>query len=782
MQPGNPLRRALSPALAAAALACVAACVAVPASAGAAAAPPGAGDLSARLAELAKPSLRSAPPAKQARELGLAAEGPGSLLRDGNRVLVEVRFDHGAAAGVEDLRQDGAKVVDVSPRYQTVTVAAKPAQLPNLSGVPRVAEANEVLTPITAAVPVCPSGPVVSEGDIQLRAAEAREAFGVDGRGVEVGILSDSFDMATGVATNATQDAADGDLPGNSCGPTPAVDVLQDYSSSKEPPSDEGRAMAQIVHDLAPRANLDFATGFTGMTGFASNVEALAANGASVIVDDVSYFEEPFFQEGPIGAAVSRVTAGGVTYVSSAGNNNLRSEGKDVASWETPHYRDAGECPPGLVSLSEAYEEFEEELKAEHPELELPLTGLNASHCLDFDPDESQKDTTYGISVEDGAELVVDLQWAEPWFDVETDLDAFLLDSGGEVIAEETKDNVNGTERPYEVLGWENATGEDQEVQLVINRYSGEDPRLKFALLQNGGGAEPTEYRESAGEDVVGPTIFGHNGAQDAITAAAISHNTVAAPEPYSSRGPVTHYFGPVDSVAPAEPLATPSVLSKPDVTATDCGRTSFFVPSGSVYRFCGTSAAAPHAAAVAALMRQRNPAFTPTQIRAALTGSARPIDALGSSAVGAGLVDAVGALNLEPAPEAGGSGTVIVFPPPETSTQTEQPAPRPAPNTFFRHHPARIVRTRARTARAVFRFGSDQSGVTFLCKVDRGRFHRCGRRFVRRYRLGRHVLRVKARNSDGGVDPTPAAFRFRVKRVRHGVLKRRHTRHHHRR
>ncbi len=668
-----------------------------------------------------------------------------------------------------------------------MTVAAKPAELPNLSGVPRVAEANEILTPITAAVLVCPSGPVVSEGDAQLRAAEAREAFGVDGRGVEVGVLSDSFDTATGVATNATQDAEDGDLPGNSCGPAPAVDVLQDYSSSENPPSDEGRAMAQIVHDLAPGARLGFATGFTGMSAFAHNVESLAANGASVIVDDISYFEEPFFQEGPIGAAVSRVTAGGVTYLSSAGNNNLRSEGKDVASWETPQYRDAGECPPGLVSLSEAYEKFEEELKAEHPELELPLTGLNASHCLDFDPGETQKDTTYGITVEDGTKLTIDLQWAEPWFNVETDLDAFLLDGGGEVIAEETKDNVNGTERPYEVIGWENTTGEDQEVQLVINRYSGADPRLKFALLQNGGGAEPTEYKESTGEDIVGPTIFGHNGAKDGITVAAISHGTLSAPEPYSSRGPVAHYFGPVDGVAPAEQLATPSVLAKPDVTATDCGRTSFFVPAGpDTYRFCGTSAAAPHTAAVAALMRQRNPGFTPAQIRSAIVDSARPIGVFGQSAVGGGLVDAVGALSLEPEASEGeeGGGSVIVFPPTESSeesAQTEQPASKPAPKTFFRRHPRRIVRTRRRTARVVFQFGSDQAGVTFLCKVDRGRLHRCPARFVRRYRLGRHVLRVKARNSDGAVDTTPAVFRFRVKRVRHGPLRRRHTRHHRR-
>ena len=62
-------------------------------------APPADSDLSPRLAELAKPALRTRSAAEQAAALDLASSGPGSLLRDGNRVLVDVRFDGGAAAG-----------------------------------------------------------------------------------------------------------------------------------------------------------------------------------------------------------------------------------------------------------------------------------------------------------------------------------------------------------------------------------------------------------------------------------------------------------------------------------------------------------------------------------------------------------------------------------------------------------------------------------------------------------------------------------------------------------
>ena len=83
--------------------------------------------------------------------------------------------------------------------------------------------------------------------------------------------------------------------------------------------------------------------------------------------------------------------------------------------------------------------------------------------------------------------------------------------------------------------------------------------------------------------------------------------------------------------------------IQKPDVVATDCGRTTFFVPGNApgVFRFCGTSAAAPHAAAIAALVLQANPTLTPAQIQAGLAATARSVGEFGLNAVGAGLIDA---------------------------------------------------------------------------------------------------------------------------------------------
>jgi Subtilase family len=707
--------------------------------------------LSPRLAELSQPSVRALPPVAEARTLSVASRGPGSLLRDDRgRVLVEVGFDGGATAAVEDLREAGGSPLSVSRRYQTVSVWASPGQLTRLADVPGVGAVTEVLRPVVAASS-CPAGIAVSEGDLQLRAAEARGAFGVDGTGVTVGVLSDSFDEDALAPTHESQDVASGDLPGpaNTCaGQSTPVNVLEDFSDPSA--SDEGRGMAQIVHDLAPGADLSFATAFVSLPGFAQNVEDLAAAGADVIVDDVSYFEEPFFQEGPVGVAVGNVTQSGVTYFSSAGNNNVVLAGRDVASWEAPQFRDAGSCP----AAAPAY----------------------ADHCMDFDPGAGV-DPTFGLKVAGEETLILDLQWAQPWNGVTTDLDAYLLNAADAVVADSENFNVSTTKKPFEFLAWTNSTGSAQTVRVAVNRCDvvcggadggdGASPRLKFALLQNGGGILESEYPESVGTDVVGPTIFGHNGAADAVSTGAIRFNTTTQPEPFSSRGPVTHYFGPVSGVVPALPLASPRTLAKPDLVATDCGVTTFFVPTATpgLFRFCGTSAAAPHAAAVAALMRDVDKSLSPAQIRSILRSTALPVGAFGAVAVGAGRIDALAALGAV-APEEEQPDTS----PPAGPTSTAQGRTIAAapdvrrPETFLRRRPGRLVLTSGRRARLVFRFGADEAGVVFLCRVDRGRFRRCAARLARRFGLGPHVVRVKARDAAGNVDRTPAVARFAVR------------------
>jgi subtilisin family serine protease len=767
-------------------------------------------ELSPRLAALAKPSLRGAPPAVQARKLSVAAVGPGSLLRDGSRVLVEVRFDGGVGDGVEGLRDAGAEIVHVSDRYLTATVAATPADLPAISAVPGVGGVTEVLAPIVSAE--C-RGLVTSEGDAQLDASSAREDFAVDGSGVTVGILSDSFDTFAGAPTHAANDVGSGDLPGsgNPCGRSEPVGVLFDYSAvkPKDPAqADEGRAMAQIVHDLAPGASIDFATAFQGELGFAANIRALRNVGADVIVDDVLYLGEPFFQDGPIAVAINDVTGGGAAYFSAAGNSNEINGGRDIASWEAPSFRDTS-CPA-----------------------ELQAAPLEVDPCMDFDPGAGV-DPTFQVTVPNGETLKVNLQWAQSWNAVTADLDVFLLDSTDKPIKIEEfvvgsgDDNVGDSQRPVEILQWKNQSGGDKDVRLAIARCFGPCnpaadplalPRVKFVLFS---GAAATEYESSKEGDVVGPAIFGHAGASSAIGVGAVPFNNSSIVESYSSRGPVTHYFGPMRDATPAPPIV-PTEIPKPDLVATDGGANTFFgQPVSGVRRFFGTSAAAPHAAAVAALMRQANPSLPLGQLRLALAATARPVGTFGPNAAGAGLVYAFGAVSSVALPP-----TVSITESPPPLGRIKRPtfgfaANRPVsfrcsidggglqpctspfapltplsdgthgfvvtatdvagrtgrspvvsfeidskrPRAFFRKRPPRTIRTRHRRAKAVFRFGASERNVTFVCRVDGGLPRFCKPRFVKRFRVGKHVLRVRAKDLAGNVSRKPAVHRFKVKR-----------------
>ena len=166
--------------------------------------------------------------------------------------------------------------------------------------------------------------PVISQGDTAQRSNIARKKYKVDGTGVKVGVLSDSYNNLG----TAQKGVLHGELPGpgNPFNYKKPVQVLEDLDSGG---TDEGRAMMEIIHDVAPAAQLAFHTADFGQADFAQGIVQLANAGCDVIADDVVYFAEPFFQDGIIAQAVDQVKSQGVTYFSSAGNESIRSYESD---------------------------------------------------------------------------------------------------------------------------------------------------------------------------------------------------------------------------------------------------------------------------------------------------------------------------------------------------------------------------------------------------------------------------------------------------------------------
>ncbi len=256
---------------------------------------------------------------------------------DDGHLVVDVRARAGSglasrlpAAGIEVLfaSADGSNVRAHLNVDQVEGLAADPDVL-------FIQPRQEAIVSGQEAVPnlVAPTGQGSrsSEGDVTHLAFAARGAFHVDGTGLKIGVLSD------GVRNLAASQSA-GDLGAvtviGPASPCPAANTC-----------DEGTAMLEIVHDLAPGAQLYFASAFVSLTSFADNIRALRAAGCDIIVDDVFYFVETPFQDGQAASVISNtnggaviqavkdVTADGALYFSSAGNSGNLDAGTSGA-WE----------------------------------------------------------------------------------------------------------------------------------------------------------------------------------------------------------------------------------------------------------------------------------------------------------------------------------------------------------------------------------------------------------------------------------------------------------------
>jgi len=406
-------------------------------------------------------------------------------------------------------------------------------------------------------------GAATSEGDAASRAALVR-AQGYDGSGITVGVISDGAD-------HAAQARSTGDLP--------SVTIPAD-SRCRRGSGDEGTALLEIVHDLAPGARLLFSSGSDSPMTFIDSVKCLAAAGANVIVDDLGFFDQPFFEDGSIANAVKTVIRAGVSYHSAAGN-------------------EAG------VHLEQMYR---------------PSPDMGFHDFLGGPVDEAND-----VSVAALGTLTCILQWNDPFGAATDDYDLYVFDANRNLIDASTNSQT-GTEDPLEEVTAPAPVS--QTFKVAIRKAAGESRLLNLFCLTG------------SGQQYVTPTgsIIGHAALREAVAVGAInvSDPGLDTVESYSSEGPVSIFF-------PA-----PETRSKPDIVAFDgvsISNAGGFPRCPPFCRFFGTSAAAPHSAAVAALLLSKNPAFTPSDIQDLLRTAAVDISAPGPDDMsGAGRIDALAA------------------------------------------------------------------------------------------------------------------------------------------
>lgn len=470
------------------------------------------------------------------------------------------------------------------------------------------------------------AGLVQNQADFVLYSKKIKESLknAPTGKGVTVGIISDSFDCV-GVRGNqgsAKDDVNNGELPAD-------VNIVKEFTGCLRGGNDEGRGMAQLVHDIAPDAKIAFYSP-QSLTDFAQAIQTLAlpkgqfdaagleGAGADIIVDDLGYFTEPFYEIGIVGESITSVVKKGVAYFTAAGNDHLTDSSgtRDETVYST---NNAQFVPytPGTNSPAR----------------------INNAQVLKIR--EGSNSTILPVKVDD----IPDSQIVGIWWN-----QSYVKGNKSKIMACLTRPDGTAIDK----YSWCETQPLSQEPAMLVQfklpkGIRGGNYGLQIFLLD---GVKPTAFTVLGFGSVAidasfaGRTgeIYGHAAAPAAFTLGAADFAntpecnaalTQAKVESFSSRGNSPHLFD-------SQGNAINTVPDKPDAVSLDGVSTSFFgrrdFSAGlqtfkdpacnltSTYRFYGTSAAAPNAAAVAALIKQDNPGITPEKLYESLRKGATAV------------------------------------------------------------------------------------------------------------------------------------------------------------
>lgn len=585
-------------------------------------------------------------------------------------ILLDVTFYSVSAGLAKKLQLAGFDVLALSEKYNRGSIIQEAgASLQELAQWPEVKYINKELGKIQRVGAATSRAPVALKSNLI-----SVQPHNLTGAGQVVGILSDSFSHTVGIRDGNTVPAKciagtlknskaqdSGDLPAE-------IDIRKDDSKECDTNdqssggTDEGAAMAELVHDIAPDAAITFSTVGESILSFALAIDDMCTAkseggaGATVVVDDIIFLSQLMYQDDIVSQAAKTCIAAGIPYFSAAGNNAdtaFHMEYKDI---RPSHNRSPDS---NLVSGNDFHEWHSE------------FTG----------------ERYLAITVPAGSSFSAILQWNQPALSNPTnishppgiDLDLYLLSSeevpdedGNNILSMGIEDQAALLESadPVEYVEFENTDFFQKTIYLVVDHWFGnkrfipqdESTALEFRLVFFTSGEISFDPKIKPNAS----TMYGHSNAEGVVSVAAI---------PWFEAEEFDKVGGPTSEVDPESFTALGGHLKKyfdddgrfnqqtvfvPTLASIDGNNTSFFGEplsfngflgeSDGKPNFFGTSAAAPNAAAVAALLLQQENK-TPAELSQILICSAQDVNgdraALGiDSVTGAGLIDAQGALN----------------------------------------------------------------------------------------------------------------------------------------